>query len=97
MGGVNVNSTGLITKTGLSGFLQKGTMYRYCSCAASTTPTARSVSTTDVTNTLENVFITAEGTAANACAAGVLPATLGAITSASVIPILTVIANSAGP
>jgi len=98
-GSFSTNTVGLVTTTGLSGFLSRGTMYRYCSCSASTTPTARSVSTTDVTNNLENVFVASpvEGTAANGCTAGVLPATLGTITNASVIPVLAVIANSTAP
>jgi len=98
-GALSTASTGAKSATGLSGFLQRQTMYRYCFCNTSTTPAARSVNTTDVTNTLENSFIAspAEGTAANACAAGVLPATLGTITSASVVPVLSVIANTTGP
>jgi hypothetical protein len=98
-GALTGTSTGLKTATGLSGFLKKGTMYRFCSCGTATTGTLRSVSTTDVTFTLENAFVASpvEGTQTAACTSGVLPATLGTLTSATVIPPVIVIANSTDP
>lgn len=98
MGG-QASGIGLKTAAGLSGFLQKGTMYRYCFCSASALTQARSVNATDVTNTLENAFVASpvEGTQAGACAAGVLPANLGTLVNASVISILSVIANTSAP
>lgn len=98
-GSVSTAAVGAKTVTGLNGFLKKGTMYRYCFCSSGTTASARSTNATNVTNTLENIFTASpvEGTQNAACAAGVLPATLGVLTSASVVPILSVIANSAGP
>ncbi|MFI5346324.1 MAG: hypothetical protein ACHQ51_08115 [Elusimicrobiota bacterium] len=98
-GGQSTSTSGAKTATGLNGFLRKGTMYRYCFCSSVTTATGRSTNTTNATNTLENVFLAspAEGTQTGACAAGVLPASLGTLTSASVIPVLAVIANTSGP
>jgi hypothetical protein len=98
-GGLSIASTGVKSATGLSGFLKKGTMYRYCFCSSTTTGIGRSVSTTNVTFNLENAFVASptEGTSSVGCAAGVLPATLGTITSATVIPVLSVIANTTGP
>ena len=98
-GGLSVASTGAKSTTGLNGFLQKGRMYRYCWCSSGTTAVARSVSATNLTNTLENLFLAspAEGTQNGACTAGVLPNTLGTIVTASVIPVLSVIANTTAP
>jgi hypothetical protein len=92
--GTDCTTTGLKTRTGLSASLTAGTPYRYCWCSSLTTTVGRSVSATNATNTLFNAFVTSEGTAANACAAGVPPATTGAFTGVAVTTkILGVMAN----
>ena len=98
-GAVSTAAVGVKTVTGLSGFLQRGMMYRYCFCSSGNTASARSTNTTNVTNNLENIFVASpvEGTQNGACAGGILPANLGVIVNASVIPILSVIANTTGP